>query len=136
MVAPIWLKVARITGLVLHVLIGGLLIFAGAGKLFGGAAMVEALSKIGMGDKLVLIGAGELITGLLLILPWTSKLGTLATSGFWGGVICIQMSQRENYIPFAVFLAVTWLAAFLRYPEMLLPAPRYETSVVKAQAEV
>jgi hypothetical protein len=136
MVAPIWLKVARIAGLVLHVLIGALLIFAGATKLAGATAAVEALSKMGMEDKLILIGAGELITALLLILPWTSKLGTLAASGFWGGVICTHMLQHDSYTPYAVFLAVTWLAAFLRHPEMLLPVPQYGTPVVKVQAEL
>jgi DoxX-like protein len=121
-------KIARIVGIVIHVLIGGLLIFAGVGKLMGGKEMVEALDKIGMGDKLFLIGAGELITGLLLIVPWTSKLGTLATSGFWGGVICIQMAHpNPGYIPFSVMLAVTWFASFLRYPEILLPVSNRPT---------
>jgi hypothetical protein len=125
-------KIARIVGVVLHVLIGGLLLFAGGTKLMGSTPAVEALSKLGIEDKVLLIGAGEVITALLLIVPWTSKLGTLATSGFWGGVISTHMLQHDSYTPYAVFLAVTWLAAFLRYPEMLLPGPR----ALRAPAEV
>jgi uncharacterized membrane protein YphA (DoxX/SURF4 family) len=131
-------KVARIAGLVLHVLIGALLIFAGSFKVsgFGGKELVEMMSKYGLGDKIVLIGAGELIAGVLLIVPMTSKLGALVTSGFWGGVICIHMAHGESYVSGIVSLLLTWLGAYLRYPEMFVGGPRSETPVVKVQAEL
>ncbi len=119
--------IARIVGIVMHILIGGLLLFAGSTKLMGAAPSVKALEQIGMEDNLYLIGAGEVITALLLIVPITSKLGTLMTSGFWGGVICIHMKLHDGYAPYAVFLALTWIAAFLRYPEILLPVSKRPT---------
>jgi len=84
---PRWVK---IIGLVLHILIGGLLLFAGSGKVFGFAPpeVVEGLTKSGLGDEVKLIGIGEMVTAILLIIPWTSSLGILLISGFWGGVTC------------------------------------------------
>lgn len=108
-----WLK---ITGIVLNVLIAGVMLLAGSVKAFGFAPqeMVDGMTKNGLLDYMVLIGIGEIITALLLLIPWTSPLGTLATSGFWGGVICLHMSRGEPFLPACVFLAVTWIGAYLR----------------------
>jgi hypothetical protein len=57
----------RIAGLVLHLLIGGLLIFTGLQKLLG-LVPREALAKYGLGEQMRLIGAGALLTALLLLI--------------------------------------------------------------------
>jgi hypothetical protein len=113
-------KYGRIVGLLLHVLIGMLMIFAGVMKL-AGMMPPEATQKmpVGIGDHLKLIGGGELVTAILLIVPLTSSLGVLLASGFWGGVICIQMAQGENFIVPSVFLLLTWIGAYLRNPSVL-----------------
>ena len=89
-------KWMRIAGLVLHVLIGALLIFSGSFKLLKPPPpeFLETLKKIGLDEQLKLIGAGELITGILLIVPWTASLGVLLTSAFWGGTIVAHMGMR------------------------------------------
>jgi hypothetical protein len=122
-----WLKVA---GVVLNVLIAALLIFAGSGKVFGFAPpeVVENMNKFGLGDRLQLIGSGEMIAAVLLVIPWTSPLGTLLTSGFWGGVICIHMAHQESFIGPSVLLAVTWAGAFLRGSVPLFAVKRAELS--------
>jgi hypothetical protein len=111
-------KVGRIVGVVIHVLIGGLLIFAGAGKVFGFAPkeVVESMAKFGLTGQLKLIGTGELVTAVLLIIPLTSSLGVLLMSAFWGGVICIHMAHGESYVFPSVLLVLTWVGAFLRDP--------------------
>jgi hypothetical protein len=111
-------KAMRAVGLVLHVLIAGLMIFAGSGKVFGFAPkeVVEGMAKYGLGGKLHLIGSGELITAVLLLVPLTSSLGLLLTSAFWGGVICIHMAHGESYVFPSVLLLLTWLGAYLRNP--------------------
>jgi hypothetical protein len=108
-----WLKVA---GVVLNVLIATLMIFAGSGKVFGFAPqeVVEGMTKYGLGDRMQLIGFGEMTAAVLLMIPRTSPFGTLLTSGFWGGVICIHMSHQESFVGPSVLLALTWLGAFLR----------------------
>jgi DoxX-like family len=111
----------RIAGWVPHILIGGLMIFAGSGKVFGFAPpeIVEQLKNGGLGDQIQLIGAGELITAVLLLLPWTESLGVLLTSAFWGGAICFHMSHGEPYVFQSVLLVLSWLGAWLREPATL-----------------
>jgi hypothetical protein len=67
-------------GLALHILICGLLIFTGSQNVLG-SVPPEALVKFGLGEQMRLIGAGALLTALLLI-PRTSSLGVLLTSSF------------------------------------------------------
>jgi hypothetical protein len=72
----------------------------------------------------LLIGVGEIAAAILLVLPWTAPLGTLVTSGFWGGVICIHMSKDESILVGSVFLVVTWVGSFLRGSVPLLAVER------------
>jgi hypothetical protein len=106
---------ARIAGLVLHILIGGLLIFTGSQKVFG-SVPPEALVGYGLAEQARLIGAGALLCALLLLIPRTASLGILLTSSFWGGAICIHMAHGEPYVFQAVMLALTWVGAYLRNP--------------------
>jgi hypothetical protein len=110
-----WMKIA---GLVLHVLIGGLMIFTGAQKILG-LVPTEVLAKYGLGEQMRLIGAGAFLSALLLVMPRTSSLGILLTSAFWGGAICIHMAHHEPYVFQAVMLVLLWVGAYLRYPATL-----------------
>jgi hypothetical protein len=67
-------------------LIAALMIFASSGKLLGSppTEVLEQLRKSGMEGQLKLIVTGELIMGILLIVPWTASLGVLLAWGFWG----------------------------------------------------
>jgi hypothetical protein len=106
----------KIVGWVLHGLIGALLIFAGAMKLLNliPPEAVAEMAKQGLTGKLHLIGAGEAITAVALLIPRTMSLGLLLASGFWGGVICLHMTHDESYVGYAVALVLTWLGAYLR----------------------
>ena len=108
-----WLKWS---GFGLNLLIAALMLFAGSGKAFGFAPpdITEKMNTIGLGDNLRLIGFGELISAVLLLIPRTAPLGTLLTSGFWGGVICIHMAHHEDFVFPSFLLALTWIGAFLR----------------------
>jgi hypothetical protein len=108
----------EIAGLVLHVLIGGLLIVTGSEKVLG-AVPPEALVKYGLGEQVRLIGAGAVLTAVLLLIPRTSSLGILLASAFWGGAICIHMAHREPYFIQAVLLVLSWAGAYLRNPATL-----------------
>jgi hypothetical protein len=110
-----WGKTA---GLVLHVLIGGLMIFAGSAKVLG-FFPPETLERVGLGGQVRLIGAGELVTALLLLIPRTSSLGILLTSSLWGGAICIHMAYAETYFFQSLLLVLSWVGAYLRNPATL-----------------
>jgi hypothetical protein len=109
---------AKVAGLVLHLLIGGLLIFTGSQKVLG-SVPPEPLVKYGLGEQARLIGAGAVLTGLLLLIPRTSSFGTLLASSFWGGAICIHMAHGEPYLLQAVLLVLSWVGAYLRNPTTL-----------------
>jgi hypothetical protein len=110
-----WGKVA---GLVLHILIGGLMVFTGSEKVLR-SFPPEALVKYGLAEQARMIGAGALLTAFLLLIPRTSSLGILLTSSFWGGAICIHMAHGEPYLFQAVLLVLSWVGAYLRNPATL-----------------
>jgi len=127
---------ARIAGLILHVLIGGLLIFTGAQKVLG-SVPPEALQKYGLGEQVRLIGAGALLTAFLLLIPHTSSLGILLTSAFWGGAICIHMAHGEPYLFQTGLLVLSWVGVYLRNPASFdsSSGPLGMTRAVTAEAE-
>jgi hypothetical protein len=126
----------RIAGLVLHVLVGGLLITTGSQKVLG-LVPPEALARYGLGDQVRLIGAGDLLAGLLLLIPRTSSLGILLASSFWGGAICIHLAHGEPYLFQAVLLVLSWAGAYLRNPAILssFSGPPEMTAGVVAESE-
>jgi hypothetical protein len=105
----------RRAGLTLHGLVGAVMIFAGAAKVLG-LLPAEEVAKLGLGQQIRLIGMGELLSGLLLIVPVTTRMGILLTSSFWGGAICLHMSRAESYVAPAVLLLLSWAGAYLRGP--------------------
>ncbi len=97
----------------LNALIAAMMIAAGSSKVLG-FAPPDMLAKFGLTDYVLLIGAGEIISALLLLTPRISPLGVLLTSGFWGGAICMHMSHGESFLLPSVLLALTWVGAYLR----------------------
>ena len=110
-----------VVGIAVHVLVAGLMLFAGSGKAFGFAPanVAQKLAGYGLGGHIRLIGFGELLSAILLILPRTLSLGTLTTSGFWGGVICIHMAHGDPISLPICMLVLTWIGAVLREPRTL-----------------
>jgi hypothetical protein len=111
-------KSRTVGGWVIHVPIAGLMIYAGWPKVFGSAAQdfAEVLQRYGLAEQIKLIGAGELLTAVLLLFPYTCSLGVLLASAFWGGAICLHMSHGDPYLFQSVLLVLTWVGAFLRNP--------------------
>jgi hypothetical protein len=108
----------RVIGFVLHVLIGGLTIAAGAAHLLG-LAPPERAERMGLTDSIRLVGAGEIITAILLLTPRTLSPGVLLTSAFWGGAICVHMTHGESYLLQTTLLVASWVGAYLRDPAVL-----------------
>jgi hypothetical protein len=104
-----------VAGWVLHILVCGPMLMAGSLKV-GGFFPPEEVAKIGLSLPIEVIGAGEVVSAILLLIPRTSSLGLLLTSGFWGGAICLHMSKSEPFVVQSVFLLLTWLGAYCRVP--------------------
>jgi hypothetical protein len=108
-------KWKTVGGWVLHGLIAGMMILAGSAKVIG-LFPPEEVAKLGLSLPIQVIGAGELACAILLLIPRTSSLGLLLTSGFWGGAICLHMSKAEPFVIESVFLLITWVGGYLRVP--------------------
>lgn len=114
-------KSKKIAGWVLVSLVSAALAFAGVGKAFGFAPqeVVEAMTKAGIADRMPLIGAGALVTSLLLFFPRTASLGVLLASSYWGGAILFHFVAGDSFLPPAVLLVMTWTGTALRGPWLL-----------------
>ena len=102
-------------GWVLHGLIAAAMILAGSAKVFG-LFPSEEVAKLGLSLPIQVIGIGELASAILLLIPRTSSLGLLLTSGFWGGAICLHMSKGEPFVLQSALLLFTWVGGYLRVP--------------------
>ena len=71
-----------------------------------------AVAKLGLTGWIAVIGAGELATAVLLLVPRTSSLGVLLASAFWGGAICLHMSKGEPFVLQSALLLLTWVGAY------------------------
>lgn len=111
----------KIAGWLVLGLVGAVMVMAGSGKVFGFAPqeIIEGLEQVGLTEEVLLIGIGEVITAVLLLVPRTSSLGVLLASSFWGGAIVTHMSQGESYLVPAAFLVMTWVGSFLRDGRLL-----------------
>jgi hypothetical protein len=110
-----WKKIA---GWGLHGLIGGIMILAGSFKLLG-LYPPEMTEHLGLTGWIGLIGAGEITTAILLLIPRTSSLGVLLASSFWGGAICLHMSKGEPFVLQSALLVLSWVGAYVRVPGVL-----------------
>src|SRR5258708_39092697 len=113
-----------IPGWVLHGLVGGIMLLGASAKLRG-LFPPEQVAKLGLSVPIQVIGAGELVSAILLLVPRTASLGVLLTSGFWGGAICLHMSKGEPFVLQSVFLLLTWVGPYLPLPGpfALFPVP-------------
>ncbi len=109
----------KIAGWVLTGLLTALFVASASAKLMRTEQVVEGFQEWGLGNYVLLIGAGELVSALLFAIPKTHSLGVLLLSGYMGGAIVTHMQHNEGFIPQSVILALIWVAGYLRYPELL-----------------
>lgn len=115
-----------IAGWVCSALMGGMMLFAGAGKVLGFAPemVTTNFETLGMTDQLKLVGAIEIVCGILFLIPRTMPFGLLLCCSFWGGAIVFHLAVGDGgYFPALVLGALGWVGAFLRSPTIFFPLP-------------
>ncbi len=114
-------KPRLIAGWILILAVVAMLGMAGAGKFFGSAPpeVVAAMTKAGIAERMQLIGAGALLTSVLLLIPQTASLGVLLASAYWGGAILMHFVLGDSFTTPAVLLVMTWAGCALRGPWLL-----------------
>jgi len=112
-------KGRRIAAWILTGLITLLFVSSATFKFLAAPEVVVLFEKWGLRDQLILIGAGELVSVLLFLIPRTNSLGVLLLSAYMGGAIVTHMQNGEPYYGQAVLLLLIWIAGYLRHPELL-----------------
>jgi hypothetical protein len=112
-------KTRRIAAWILTGLLSALFVASAAAKLLQAELAVKGFTELGLGDHLLLIGVGELVSAILFFIPRTNSLGLLLLSAYMGGAIVTHMQHGQPYIAQSVILVLIWVAGYLRHPEVL-----------------
>lgn len=112
-------KGRRIAAWILTGLLTLMFVVSALAKIAGAQAVMEQMQKWGLGNQVLLIGIGELVSALLFLIPRTTSLGLLLLSAYLGGAIVTHMQHGEPYIAAAIMLLVVWVTGYLRHPEVL-----------------
>jgi hypothetical protein len=112
-------KARRVAAWVLTVLLTLLFVASAAAKLAQAQPVVENMGKWGLGDYVILIGVGELVSALLFLIPRTTSAGLLLLSAYMGGAIVTHMQHGEAFVGPEVILILIWVAGYLRHSEVL-----------------
>lgn len=113
-------KTRNIIGWVLTGLITAFLLFSASGKFIPSPEMDAMTPALGLTtEKLHLIGAIEIISVLLFLIPRTGVLGTLMLSAYLGGAIATHLEHPATGYPTAaiIVMALVWITAAIRFPE-------------------
>lgn len=91
-----------------------LIIASGVAKLSGVTQVRDALSALGVGRHLRLLGVMELAFAILFIVPVTMKLGFILASCYLAGAIATEWSHSALKINPFIPLILLWIGAFIR----------------------
>ena len=91
-----------------------LIAMSGGMKLAGGRAVVESMTKLGVGRYVRLLAAMELTCAVLFVIPATMKLGFILASCYFAGAIATELSHGALTANPFVPLVLVWIGAFIR----------------------
>ncbi len=93
------------------------LLVDGAAKLVKPAVVVEATTKLGYPEGLIVpVGIILIVCTILYLIPATSVLGAILTTGYLGGAVATHVRVNEAVFPmvFPIILgALLWLGLYL-----------------------
>lgn len=115
--SPATLKKMKIASWVLTGLTTALFLFSASGKLLGGEEAAKGFTEeFGYpGGVLPIIAAIELLNLVLYLVPKTSILGAILTTGYLGGAVASHVRIADGGWPAAVVVGVViWIALWLR----------------------
>jgi len=103
------------------IFLGGLALIASAATKFAHITLVvNQLAAIGFdGGRLMIIATLEFCSAALYLVPRTRSIGLPLISSYLGGAIAAHLGHREPVYQPAFVLALLWIGAYLRHPEIL-----------------
>jgi hypothetical protein len=118
-------KTMTIVGWVISALIAALMTFSATLKVAKPPGFAEEfVNKFGYPeDLLVILAVAEITCVMLYLIPQTSILGAVMTTGYLGGAIATHARVEDNFIPAAIVGVMVWVGIYLREPRVraLLP---------------
>jgi DoxX-like family len=94
------------------------LLVDGAMKLVKPAVVVEATTKLGYAESLILpIGMLLIVCTILYLVPATSVLGAILLTGYLGGAVATHVRANEGVFPIVfpiIFGALLWLGLYIQ----------------------
>ena len=93
------------------------LLVDGAMKLVKPAVVVEATTKLGYAESVIVpIGVLLIVCTILYLIPRTSVLGAILLTGYLGGAVSTHVRAAEGVFPIVfpiIFGALLWLGLYL-----------------------
>ena len=93
------------------------LLVDGAMKLVKPAVVVEATTKLGYSESLIVpIGILLIVCTIIYLIPATSVLGAILLTGYLGGAVATHVRAAEDVFPIVfpiIFGALLWLGLYL-----------------------
>jgi hypothetical protein len=103
-----------LTGLVAFVFVGSAM-----GKFTANADALKMAEGFGLNAQIyTILGAIEIISVVLFIIPRTGILGTLLLAAYMGGAIATHLEHGQSVIAPCVIQAFVWIVAVYRFPEL------------------
>ena len=112
-------KTRNIIGWILTGLLALMFIGSGIMKLSGSEEVIKGAAMFGISeDTLKCIGALELLSILLFIIPRTGALGTLLLVALMGGAIATHLQHHMPFMMPVILQCLIWITALIRFPEL------------------
>lgn len=100
-------------------IVGFIFIGSAMSKFFGGEEALKMAQDIGLtATQFKMIGAVELVSVLLFIVPRTGILGTLLLAAYMGGAIVAHLTHNQPILAPILIQAFLWIVVLVRFPEM------------------
>jgi hypothetical protein len=91
-----------------------LIALSGVLKLSRNPKIVEAMSTLGVGRYLQLLGVMEVAFAILFVIPATMKLGFILASCYFAGAIATELSHDALKVNPFIPIVLLWIGAFIR----------------------
>lgn len=112
-------KTKKIIGWVLSGLSGLLLLASATDKFRSSEHALQMAASFGLSAKsYAILGVIEAISVVLFLFPGTGILGLLLLSSYLGAAIATHLQHGQDILFPAVFEAIVWVAAVIRFPEL------------------
>jgi hypothetical protein len=114
------IKTRKIIGWLLSGLTGLMLSASAVDKIMGSAHALQMGASFGLSaGTYSLLGIIEILSVVLFLYSRTGILGTLLLSSYFGGAIATHLQHQQNILFPAAIEAVVWIAAVIRFPELI-----------------